>query len=72
MLTIKLSQANCQLLLAKELNLYGTNFHLLFFFLAYQETFLSPLTSGEGIVTLYAVPNPFLLNKISLNQTSLS
>ena len=25
-------------------------------------------SSGEGIVALYAVPNPFLLNKICLNQ----
>ena len=25
-------------------------------------------TFGEGIVTLYAAPNPFLLNKICLNQ----
>ena len=24
--------------------------------------------SGEGIVALYAMPNPFLLNKICLNQ----
>ena len=25
-------------------------------------------TSGEGIVALYAAPNPFLLNKICINQ----
>ena len=25
---------------------------------------------GEGIATLYTVPNPFLLNKICLNQYS--
>ena len=25
-------------------------------------------SSGEGIVALYAAPNPFLLNKICLNQ----
>ena len=29
------------------------------------ETFIS----GEGNVALYATPNPFLLNKICLNQT---
>ena len=27
-------------------------------------------SSGEGIVALYAAPNPFLLNKICLNQGS--
>ena len=26
--------------------------------------------SGEGIVALYAAPNPYLLNKICLNQNS--
>ena len=29
-------------------------------------------SSGEGIVALYAAPNPFLLNKICLNQVFLS
>ena len=28
--------------------------------------------SGEGIVALYATPNPFLLNKTCLNQQFLS
>ena len=29
-------------------------------------------SSGEGIVALYAAPNPFLLNKIRLNQWCVS
>ena len=29
------------------------------------------MNAGEGIVALYAAPNPFLLNKICLNQETL-
>ena len=48
--------------------LYSAFLSNLVHYLVYWSTKHVGTNSGEGIVALYAVPNPFLLNKICLNQ----
>ena len=54
------------LLIRKNLNVIQKTVYFLHLF---QKVLLSAKSvNGEGIVALYAAPNPFLLNKICLNQ----